>query len=368
MKQSSQVNKKAPKNENKKAKLTVLIVILSTLVLFGGCITCMALMPDVEKLTLNDIETPTNQETVTISGNSSYHNSSVEVLVNEQEKIESVADGNGDFSVELTLTEEREYQITAKVVKDDKVLESDNKLSIVYDKTPPGELGLDSLNKKSVVFDDDNKVDVVINGSVDEKSEIKLFKNDEEIATQNVDNNEFNFKVFDLADGINSFSVVATDEAGNISEESKFIGLKIVDKTIKYKTTTKNSSSLEQGKTKVTQKGENGEQKLVYLVSYDKNGKAKGKKVLIKKTLVKKVDRVKQIGTKAPPPSVSSSSNSGSSSDSGSSYDPTVYITNTGGKYHQGGCRYLHSSKYSKTLSEAKALGKTPCSVCDPPQ
>lgn len=46
--------------------------------------------------------------------------------------------------------------------------------------------------------------------------------------------------------------------------------------------------------------------------------------------------------------------------------NPTVYITDSGDKYHSYGCRYLKSS-HAVTLSEAKARGKTRCSVCNPP-
>ncbi len=49
------------------------------------------------------------------------------------------------------------------------------------------------------------------------------------------------------------------------------------------------------------------------------------------------------------------------------SYDPIVYITKTGRKYHSAGCRYLKSSSIPIKLSEAKAEGYTPCSVCKPP-
>lgn len=46
---------------------------------------------------------------------------------------------------------------------------------------------------------------------------------------------------------------------------------------------------------------------------------------------------------------------------------PTVYITNTGAKYHSGWCRYLSKSKIPISLSEAMASGYGPCSVCNPP-
>lgn len=42
-----------------------------------------------------------------------------------------------------------------------------------------------------------------------------------------------------------------------------------------------------------------------------------------------------------------------------------VYVTNSGTKYHRSGCSYL-KSKRSISLSEAKRLGYTACSRCDP--
>lgn len=41
-----------------------------------------------------------------------------------------------------------------------------------------------------------------------------------------------------------------------------------------------------------------------------------------------------------------------------------VYITNTGKKYHRGGCRYLKKSKIPISLEKAKGQGYGPCSVC----
>ncbi|WP_051276307.1 thermonuclease family protein [Desulfovirgula thermocuniculi] len=46
----------------------------------------------------------------------------------------------------------------------------------------------------------------------------------------------------------------------------------------------------------------------------------------------------------------------------------TVYVTRTGKKYHMDGCRYLAKSKIPMSLSEAKAAGYEPCSVCNPPR
>ena len=48
----------------------------------------------------------------------------------------------------------------------------------------------------------------------------------------------------------------------------------------------------------------------------------------------------------------------------------TVYITNTGSKYHASGCRYLSKSQIPIpiSLSDAKAQGYGACSVCKPPR
>lgn len=50
------------------------------------------------------------------------------------------------------------------------------------------------------------------------------------------------------------------------------------------------------------------------------------------------------------------------SSDADSS--ETVYITNSGSKYHADGCQYLANSKIEISLKKAKARGYTACSVC----
>ena len=46
----------------------------------------------------------------------------------------------------------------------------------------------------------------------------------------------------------------------------------------------------------------------------------------------------------------------------------TVYITDTGERYHLSTCRYLRYSKHPIPLGEAKRRGYTPCKVCRPPQ
>lgn len=45
----------------------------------------------------------------------------------------------------------------------------------------------------------------------------------------------------------------------------------------------------------------------------------------------------------------------------------TVYITKTGTKYHNDGCRYLSQSKIQIDLASAISKGYGACSVCKPP-
>lgn len=46
----------------------------------------------------------------------------------------------------------------------------------------------------------------------------------------------------------------------------------------------------------------------------------------------------------------------------------TVYITDTGKRYHLSTCRHLSSSKHAIGLGDAKRRGYTPCKVCNPPR
>lgn len=46
----------------------------------------------------------------------------------------------------------------------------------------------------------------------------------------------------------------------------------------------------------------------------------------------------------------------------------TVYVTQTGRKYHAAGCRYLSQSQSPLPLDGAQGQGYTPCALCHPPQ
>ena len=85
-----------------------------------------------------------------------------------------------------------------------------------------------------------------------------------------------------------------------------------------------------------------------------------------KKTEPKKSKTIKTTETSPSPPT--STVKPKTSPPPESSYDPTVYTTNTGSKYHSAGCQYLSKSCIPIKLSAAKASGLTPCSRCSPPR
>ena len=47
-------------------------------------------------------------------------------------------------------------------------------------------------------------------------------------------------------------------------------------------------------------------------------------------------------------------------------YGQTVYVTNTGTKYHLTSCQYLSKSKIPMQVDSASEAGYTACSVCKP--
>lgn len=48
------------------------------------------------------------------------------------------------------------------------------------------------------------------------------------------------------------------------------------------------------------------------------------------------------------------------------SFGQTVYKTPSGSKYHTASCRYVKNVSNKLSISEAKSIGLTPCSQCNP--
>ena len=77
---------------------------------------------------------------------------------------------------------------------------------------------------------------------------------------------------------------------------------------------------------------------------------------------------VASIAPSSVEPENTASSEKPASSDTQASTASTVYITQSGKKYHVSGCKYLSKSKTAISLTDAKNRGYTPCSKCHPPQ
>ena len=92
------------------------------------------------------------------------------------------------------------------------------------------------------------------------------------------------------------------------------------------------------------------------------------KGAIIFKTNGKKLEKsfIKVKHSSSGSKSTSSNKSSSDSSKNNTTKNNTtwIYVTETGNKYHKDGCRYLKKSKIKKKLSDAKAQGYEPCSVC----
>ena len=53
--------------------------------------------------------------------------------------------------------------------------------------------------------------------------------------------------------------------------------------------------------------------------------------------------------------------------ESSGSEEITVYVTDTGTKYHRSGCGSLWNSSHERSLSQAISQGYGPCGNCNPP-
>ena len=56
-----------------------------------------------------------------------------------------------------------------------------------------------------------------------------------------------------------------------------------------------------------------------------------------------------------------------STTESSGQSEITVYVTDTGTKYHHSGCGSLWNSSHERTLSQAISQGYGPCGNCNPP-
>ncbi len=135
------------------------------------------------------------------------------------------------------------------------------------------------------------------------------------------------------------------------------IGTQIIEKVtekIPYGTKYINDSSLEQGKEEVRQQGVEGEKEKTFKVGY-KAGQEVSRELVSDIITIEPVSKLIAKGTKKP----ASAPQPGT--------EQMVYLSSSGERYHREGCITSKENRTLVTLSEAKARGATPCSVCDAP-
>ncbi len=86
------------------------------------------------------------------------------------------------------------------------------------------------------------------------------------------------------------------------------------------------------------------------------------------------IDKIKSSVQPNAPPQTNNTQNISSNTNTNTKQETitqnssaVVYRTKTGSKYHSAGCSYLKSS-IQTTVAEAKSMGLTPCSRCNPPR
>lgn len=86
---------------------------------------------------------------------------------------------------------------------------------------------------------------------------------------------------------------------------------------------------------------------------------------VLQETFETTVPQVNDSNSSAPTdPSTDIESDTRPPTTSSSTSTATVYITETGSKYHSAGCQYLSDSKIPISLSSARAQGYEPCKIC----
>lgn len=156
-----------------------------------------------------------------------------------------------------------------------------------------------------------------------------LTNENEKIQTEN-ENLKSQIKELDKTEEINQLNQTISDKDTHI---------KNIEEQVNNLTTEK--QNLESQVTTLTSEKQSLEQKV--------NSLSKAK------TTTKSSNNSSAVATSATPAPASEPTNS-----------YTVYITNTGSKYHSGGCSYLRKSKHAIDKNSAIAQGYSACSRCNP--
>lgn len=159
---------------------------------------------------LTKMKSPTNQKSLTVSGNTSYENSAIKLYLNSEIIKEMNADDKGNFSVPIEL-KEGTNKIKASATSDKNKTKTSSEAEVVYDITPPDF----SLDQPQTPTSSDK---FTLKGKSEKNAQIIIYSVDKELKKTKIRKDSFEIKDITLIEGENKFVVKAIDEADNYSQ------------------------------------------------------------------------------------------------------------------------------------------------------
>lgn len=165
--------------------------------------------------TLAAINSLTNQQSITVSGSTSYKNSTIKLFVNGSVVTETKADNEGHFSI-LAGLQEGQNKIKVSATNDKNKTKTSAEKTVVYDKTPPD---FSFVQPQSPTSSDKFE----LKGKSEKNAQIILYLADKEIRKVKIKNDSFEMKDISLSEGENKFTIKAVDEADNYSQPKEIV-------------------------------------------------------------------------------------------------------------------------------------------------
>ena len=156
------------------------------------------------------IQSPTNQKGITVSGNTSYKNSSVKLYLNNNVVVEIKSDDKGHFSGLIELSE-GQNKIKASATNDKNKTKTSSEKIVVYDITPP-DFSFDQPQSPT------SSDKFVLKGKSEKNAQIIIYSADKEVKKVKIKKDSFEITDTPLSEGENKFTIRAIDEADNYSQ------------------------------------------------------------------------------------------------------------------------------------------------------
>lgn len=161
------------------------------------------------------ISSPTNQRGITVSGSTSYKNSTIKIFVNGNVVTETKADNEGHFSMPVEL-QEGQNKIKVSATNNKNKIKSSSEKNVVLDITPP-DFSFDQPQSPT------SSDKLILKGKSEKNAQIILYSADKEIRKVKIKNDLFEMKDILLSEGENKFTIKAVDEADNYSQPKEIV-------------------------------------------------------------------------------------------------------------------------------------------------